>query len=449
MYERKKMSEKIYKLYRSDGHISDELMLRYVNGSLSPAEEHVVERHCLDCELCGDALEGLMLVEDKTQIETVVKDLKKKALSKSEGPKVIRMNTRTWLSLAAGVALVFTVGYLFMNQYSEEKSQQAFNDNFTPISPEAMDSVGALAEKDSSTDTKTIVADQPKLSKGPEEFKSIEPDVSREYEESVTSTISTDDNTVKDESGKFGVAPPPPPVSQDIPKDVLKKNPDPEYKSPVPVQDNKNFEQNEKQKEENYYSKGKDKKNLSEKPNSTTGNNSQINQHSNDGDKIVNQTQNETKNVPSPKKQDGYLNGELMDLEKEKDELGKTMTDSVSQNSYSFFMTDGLKRYDGKDYQGAQVQFEKEIAVNPSNTKAVLYNAICALSLGDANKSILLLDKVLLDTSSPYYETAQWYKALALIKQNEKKKAKKLLETIIKKGGGYKTKAEAALKDLK
>jgi hypothetical protein len=443
------MSERIYKLYNTEGHVSDELMLRYVSKQLLPAEEHSVERHCLDCELCGDTLEGLMHVQDKTQIIPIVKDLQQKVIAKSAGPKIVRMETRTWLSIAAGVALVVTIGYLFMNQVGEKKSEQAFKDNFTPMSPDAMDSVGALAEKDSSTDKKTLVADEPKLDQSPEVFKSISPDAIKQDEQILsksTTTTSTDDITVTDENnGTFGYsAPPPPPPVEEAPKDIVKKE-DGKYKNPVPIQDNKTtYEQNEKLKDEKkkYYTKGKEKQNNNESPNSTI-NNSQINQNSNnDGDKVVKQ------DAPSPKKQEDYLNGEMMDMEKEKNLLGNSL-DSTVTNSNTSFMSDGLKKYDGKDYYGAQVQFEKEISVNPSNTKAVLYSAICALSLGDANKSILLLDKVLADTKGPYYETAQWYKALALIKQNEKKKARKLLEAIIKKGGGYKAKAEAALKDLK
>lgn len=51
---------------KSMGHnscISEKMLLEYAHGELDANQEHLVERHLIDCELCTDALEGLMLIK--------------------------------------------------------------------------------------------------------------------------------------------------------------------------------------------------------------------------------------------------------------------------------------------------------------------------------------------------------------------------------------------------
>ncbi len=51
-------------------------LLDYVQGKLSAAEQHEIEKHVADCELCSDALEGLAAIQQKERIPAVVKEMK-------------------------------------------------------------------------------------------------------------------------------------------------------------------------------------------------------------------------------------------------------------------------------------------------------------------------------------------------------------------------------------
>lgn len=57
-------------------------LLDYVQGRLSDAEQHDVEKHVADCELCSDALEGLAAISRKDRIPFWVREMKWELLRK-------------------------------------------------------------------------------------------------------------------------------------------------------------------------------------------------------------------------------------------------------------------------------------------------------------------------------------------------------------------------------
>lgn len=57
-------------------------LLNYVQGKLSAAEQHEVEKHVADCELCSDALEGLAAIPQKERIPVMVRQMKWQLLRK-------------------------------------------------------------------------------------------------------------------------------------------------------------------------------------------------------------------------------------------------------------------------------------------------------------------------------------------------------------------------------
>jgi hypothetical protein len=111
-------------------------------------------------------------------------------------------------------------------------------------------------------------------------------------------------------------------------------------------------------------------------------------------------------------------------------------------------MDTAMKKYDEKDYGGAINSFDKVLLSDAGNYDALFYSGVSYLSVDKPDKAIFDLDKVLNKKDGKYYQDAQWYKALALIKQKENKKAKALLNEIVSTGGKYKTQAEDTLKQL-
>jgi anti-sigma factor RsiW len=51
-------------------------LLDYVQGKLSTAAQHEVEKHVADCELCSDALEGLAAIQQKERIPVWVRQMR-------------------------------------------------------------------------------------------------------------------------------------------------------------------------------------------------------------------------------------------------------------------------------------------------------------------------------------------------------------------------------------
>lgn len=96
-------------------HLPTELLRRYVAGELPPAEEHAVEAHTLECDLCADVLEGLEIrpaaVTDASLAELRYRLHARVAELADEAPAGVVMRPRwNWRPLAAAAALLFTLG---------------------------------------------------------------------------------------------------------------------------------------------------------------------------------------------------------------------------------------------------------------------------------------------------------------------------------------------------
>ncbi len=91
-----------------------EVLLAYMNNSLSREEKHRVEEHLVDCEMCSDELEGLAAMGDTEKLPGIVDDIQQE-LGISE---VKRFRIRPVYQLAAAVAVIFIVaGTIFLTEY--------------------------------------------------------------------------------------------------------------------------------------------------------------------------------------------------------------------------------------------------------------------------------------------------------------------------------------------
>src|SRR5262245_55839595 len=72
------MSEKLLDILKSSSAcITQDVLLGYAERKLSPAETRRVEEHLTECELCSDALDGIMKSGDVTRYRSNVYSLKK------------------------------------------------------------------------------------------------------------------------------------------------------------------------------------------------------------------------------------------------------------------------------------------------------------------------------------------------------------------------------------
>ncbi len=86
------MNEHFKDIFVATGCPSQQQLLDYVQGRLTPEEQHEVEMHLADCELCSEALEGLSAIQDKEKIPAMVREMKWDLLKKLH--KKYRKNRR-------------------------------------------------------------------------------------------------------------------------------------------------------------------------------------------------------------------------------------------------------------------------------------------------------------------------------------------------------------------
>lgn len=109
-----------------------------------------------------------------------------------------------------------------------------------------------------------------------------------------------------------------------------------------------------------------------------------------------------------------------------------------------------MDKYDRKDYAGAVNDFEETLKKNPSDEKALFYSAVSYLSLGQTEKAVTNLTKVLQNKNGEYYDSAQWYLSLAYIKNNDTKNARKNLQELQNNSKSrYQKQADETLKEMK
>jgi Putative zinc-finger len=76
------MNEHFNDIFVTTGCPTQQQLLDYVQGKLTAEEQHEVEMHLSDCELCSDALEGLSAIKDKEKIPGWIIEMKWDLLKK-------------------------------------------------------------------------------------------------------------------------------------------------------------------------------------------------------------------------------------------------------------------------------------------------------------------------------------------------------------------------------
>jgi periplasmic protein TonB len=118
------MSEELkYKLYNPGDCIPEQTMFDYIDNKLSPKEQHMVEKHLIDCDLCADALEGLKLLKNRKRIADLNLAVRERIAAPEK--KTVILNMRIVISAAAAVILFIGGIYFFQNFTASEKEDLA------------------------------------------------------------------------------------------------------------------------------------------------------------------------------------------------------------------------------------------------------------------------------------------------------------------------------------
>jgi periplasmic protein TonB len=147
------MSEKNkHKIFTSTDCLSEKILFDYIDGKLSPKEQHFVEKHLLDCELCSDAIEGLQLLKNRSRIDNINKEISKR-IDGSES-KVFAINYAVIMSIAAAILLLIG-GIYFFNHFVSDKLEQRNEVSELKVREEKEKNISQSFEKDSSQEDQT------------------------------------------------------------------------------------------------------------------------------------------------------------------------------------------------------------------------------------------------------------------------------------------------------
>ncbi|CAL1517546.1 zf-HC2 domain-containing protein [Chitinophaga sp. MM2321] len=103
------MNEHFNDIFVTTGCPTQQQLLDYVQGKLTAEEQHEVEMHLADCELCSEAIEGLAAIKDKKQIPVWLRDMRWQLLKKLHIRYRSRRKTDNYIYLT-----VIILGILFL-----------------------------------------------------------------------------------------------------------------------------------------------------------------------------------------------------------------------------------------------------------------------------------------------------------------------------------------------
>lgn len=108
-----------------------------------------------------------------------------------------------------------------------------------------------------------------------------------------------------------------------------------------------------------------------------------------------------------------------------------------------------IANYQSGDYAAALPAFQGLITITIHNAPYHFYAGICQLELGRPVEASIHLEEVSTREDARFQQPAEWYLALAYLKQEDKKEtAHRLLEKIIREEGGFSQLARQLLKSL-
>ena len=97
-------------IFSTAHHFTSDELVRYHHHLLSPSEQHEMEKHLVDCELCSEALKGVAEMENASLLYEVNRDLHLRARRR----KMLHKKIFSQHELIAIFAVVFLILFLLM-----------------------------------------------------------------------------------------------------------------------------------------------------------------------------------------------------------------------------------------------------------------------------------------------------------------------------------------------
>ncbi len=404
--------------------LTEEQLMAYLDGKLTPAQQHEAELHITDCAMCSDAVDGWRLVKDRSKINLLPAEVSMATAAaapqsnsheeqEEETPKVIPLHPRRklWLSIAASVAVIAliatTIKILLPSSNKELAENTATKKQLSPVVP-AQEEKTAVKKDSVVTPAAPLPKTEIVIGKPdyvvPERSSYAEADNASEMLTEISppvAAVPVDD--AKQES-----------VTEDISKDMQSGS--------TAYQWQTNTDAVATEKKSDAY---RDKVVVAD---STTCCGNAV-------------TLSQTTNASSP--QTTFASPTVIGAPSGT----YTVVTSESETLKETVVVESRKPGKAKASVGATIPKKAiETAAKPQHPD--YKRGMELMNLKNYPAAITSFDKVLATKTNTNYADAQWQKARALILLKRNEEAKKLLNEIIAANGTYKAQAEAELKKL-
>jgi TonB family protein len=139
--------------FNNDIHLTSEELMAYSQGNLSNSEMHRLELHLINCELCNDALDGMVNINEAPLINSLASI---RAKTETKSSISISISNKQWLAMAASVALIAVVSIIFLLPPESEEPSIAEK---PPIQDELL-AVDTSSLKDNDTEDSLFIIAQ-------------------------------------------------------------------------------------------------------------------------------------------------------------------------------------------------------------------------------------------------------------------------------------------------
>ncbi|HMT29950.1 MAG TPA: hypothetical protein PKD91_11780 [Bacteroidia bacterium] len=413
------MNSRINKdIFTETGCIKRDLLLRYRDGALSSHEKYEVEKHLVDCPLCTDALDGLMLVTSTASLDDV----------QNEVSEMVYGNAGTsfqkyWVAAASVAAIVVLSVFTYL-QFRDAKDQRM------AVTNEAVQTEPVQSNQSYEVDTlaDSITSAQPIIEAPPVEI--LLPKRLAHPEKAAAAT---------DAASNAGAAPVGEFVfegqGQSYNRDAQSEKELSMSAPPTSVAD----EQTVPSKSVTQKSSVKDTRGINASSNFITYvDNLKVIDYGTDSNE---EEQNLSKDNNTPSK---YEN---KSKKQEAAAAESKSGDAINRKlEYTNLISKPVILFNQGKYESAVKEFDEVLKIHPNDENAIFYKGMSLYHLKNYNQSATLLSTVSRNSASPFAEEATFYVAKSYLGSGELKKAKVLLQDIVKGNGFY---AEQAAEELK
>jgi len=102
--------QKTTSVFSRSRHLTHDELIRYCHHVMSGSEQHELEKHIVDCELCSEALKGVSEMENAALLYQISHDLHRRADRKG----LLRRSIFSQQELIAIIAVVFLILFLLL-----------------------------------------------------------------------------------------------------------------------------------------------------------------------------------------------------------------------------------------------------------------------------------------------------------------------------------------------